>query len=159
MRRYILENMKYDLAKPINLPVWKDPQNFVITKHVGDEAWIYFKCWKEPAIDASFIGSLHFESVWSIDSKRFNNLREYPNTEETDLYSYYLIIPESKYLESLKTERSLHDPDWKKYDKRDYSHFVVESHDYWLNIIASKVTFSKIEGFETKQYFELWEKV
>jgi len=64
--------MNYDKAKPIALGVWKDPQNFVITHHVRDEAWIYFRCREAAGEEAEYIGCLHFEGVWHVDSSRFS---------------------------------------------------------------------------------------
>ena len=151
--------MTYDTARPIALDVWKDPQNFVITHHVRDEAWIYFRCWETAGVAAGHVGCLHFEGVWHIDSTRFSDTRGYPNVMETDLRSYYLLIEDSSLLKALETRRAGHDREWNKYDRRPYRHYVVESHDFYTNVIAGKVSFSIIGGERAKPFFEVWETV
>ncbi len=103
-----MKKMDNDLAIPIELPVWKDPQNFVIIHHVRDEAWTYFRCWETPGEDAEYVGCLHFEGVWHVESSRFSETKGYPNVMETDLHSYYLIIEDSSLLKTLTAERSRH---------------------------------------------------
>jgi len=148
--------MIHDIARPVALEVWKDPQNFVITHHVRDEVWVYFRCWETAGEDARYIGCLHFEGVWHLDSSRFSMTRGYPNIMETDLRSYYLVIDDSNLLKTLTAERSRHDPGWEKYDRRQYKHYIVESHDFYINIVAGKVSFATIEGSQTKLYFDVW---
>lgn len=151
--------MNTDQAAAIALDVWKDPQGYVLIEHVRDEAWFYFKCWQSAGVDASYIGCLHFEGVWHISSSRFHKFKSYPNIKETDLTSYYLIITNSALLNTLKNQRAEDDPNWEKYDKRSYNHWVVESHDYYTNIIAAKVSFSKIEKKAANHFLAIWDKV
>lgn len=151
--------MTYDIAKPIALEVWKDPQSFVITQHVRDEAWVYFRCWETAGEEAGYIGCLHFEGVWHVDGSRFPETKGYPNIMETDLRSYYLIIEGSRLLKALETQRAAYHPEWKKFDRRRYRHYVVESHDFYINIIANNVSFSIIEGDRAKPFFEIWKTV
>ena len=149
--------MTDDIAKPIGLPVWKDPQNFVITHHVRDEAWVYFRCWEAPGETADDVGCLHFEGVWHVGMARFSKTRGYPNIQETDLRSYYLVVEKSSLLKSLQEQRAAHDPEWRKYDRRQYRHYVVESHDFYTHIIAAKVGFSMVRGEAAERHFEVWE--
>lgn len=78
---------------------------------------------------------------------------------DTDLRSYFLIIEDSSLLKKIEEQRAAHDPEWQKYDRRRYRHYVVESHDFYTNIIADKVSFSAVEGERAKPYFEMWENV
>lgn len=151
--------MRYDLATPIALDVWKDPQNYVITHHVRDEAWCYFRCWQGPAEDAPYIGCLHFQGVWHISSTRYGPLKGYPNVADTDLRSYYLIVEDSRLLKSLKEQRAGHDPDWQTCDPRRYGHYIVESHDFYSDLIAEKATCSTVEGVEAQPLFDLWDRI
>lgn len=148
-----------DIADPIELPVWKDPQNFVIVEHVRDEVWIYFRCWEEPGIDADYIGCLHFQAVWHLESTRFKPTKGYPNVTDTDAVSYYLHVKHSTLLRSLIQNRADNDPDWVKYDKDEYLHYIVESHDFFTHIVAKKVNFFKIDKKDQRHYEKIWEKV
>lgn len=149
----------YDIVTPIALDVWKDPQNYIITQNVRDEAWIYFRCWETAGEEAEYIGCLHFVGVWYMDSNRFSNSRGYPNVMETDLRSYYLVIDNSSLLKALANQRSKHDLGWENYDHRRYKHYVVDSHDFYINIVASRVTFSIVDGERATQYFDVWNNV
>lgn len=151
--------MKIDQAKPIGLDVWKDPQGFVLIEHVRDEAWLTFRCWDSAGAIANHVGCLHFEGVWHLSSSRFGKIRGYPYIEPTDLVSYYLEVSSSSLLKALQDQRTAHDPDWETYDKRNYRHWVVESHDFYTEVIASHVSFSKLEGTEAKRYFSVWDVV
>ncbi|MCP5313362.1 MAG: hypothetical protein H6955_07385 [Chromatiaceae bacterium] len=151
--------MAYDIAVPVALDVWKDPQNFVILHHVRDEAWTYFKCWESPGEDAPYIGCLHFEGVWHVAWTRHLSTRGYPKVEDTDLRSYYLVVPDSTLLKGLIAERSSNDANWQQYDKSAYQHYVVESHDYYLSLIASDVHFSTIGNENAIPLVDLWNSV
>jgi len=151
--------MKIDQARAISLDIRKDPQSFVLIKHVRDEAWFYIRCLETENEIADHVGCLHFRGVWHIDSTRFRKYKHYPNTIETNLTSYYLKVDDSSLLSSLKKQRTQNDPDWQLYDKRDYKHWVVESHDFYTNIVASEVSFFKMEGGEVEWCFATWDKV
>lgn len=75
------------------------------------------------------------------------------------VYIIYSNIDESSLLSSLQKQRTENDHDWHLYDKRDYKHWVVESHDFYTNIIADEVSFLKLEGGEAEWCFTTWDKV
>jgi len=154
-----LIELKLDRATPIELNVWKDPQGFVIVEHVRDEAWLYFKCWEPEGTEAPYVGCLHFEGVWHVESSRFQRFRGYPDVEDTDLISYYLIVANSTLLTSLQSERASHSPEWRVYDKRVYKHWIVESHDFYTDIVATSASFSLVTGENASRLFEIWNKV
>ena len=151
--------MNIDCATPLELPVRKDPQGYILIEHVRDEAWLYIRCLKSDVEDAAYVGCLHFEGVWHISSTRFQELRGYPNIEYTDLLSYYLVVQKSSLLHSLEEERTAVNDDWQLYDKRNYRHWVVESHDFYTNIVAGKVSFSVVHGQKATKCFEIWSKI
>ena len=97
--------------------------------------------------------------VWHVSSSRFSKSRGYPNVLETELYSYFLIVNDSSLLKTLVNQRTKHDSGWENYDFRQYKHYIVESHDFYINIIADKVTFSNVDGELAKQCFDVWENV
>lgn len=151
--------MKIDRATPIGLGVWKDPQSFVLIEHVRDEAWLYIRCLEPDGLDSPYVGCLHFEGVWHLSSSRFKKLRAYPEVQETDLISYYLVVENSSLVQLLQERRTAANPDWQIYDHRIYQHWIVESHDFYTDIVASRVSFSRGKGGDARRCFELWDKV
>ena len=151
--------MTHDLATPVALEVWKDPQCFAITHHVRDTAWVYFQCWDAPGLPADFIGCLQFDRVWHISARRYRPLKGYPNVAPTEDHSYYLWVKNSRLIKTLKSKRSAHDPDWEQYDPVDYQHYIVESHDFYTQIVAGSVSFSRIEKEMARPFFQLWETI
>ena len=63
-------------------------------------------------------------------------------------------------LESLIRRRATLDPNWRKYDHREYKHYVVESHDFYYDIVASTVEFKVIKDLKIcGRLFERWAEV
>lgn len=151
--------MKKDCGIAVELSVWKDPQGYVLVEQTRDEAWLYFPCWSSAGVPADYVGCLHFKGVWHLSSTRFKNIRSYPDIDDTDLISYYLFVEDSSLLKTLEAERSAEDGDWRRYDQRQYTHWVVESHDYYTNIVADQVSFHKVSGQKAIRYVEIWDKV
>lgn len=149
--------MKPDMATVIPLDIRKDPQIFVIVEYVRDEAWLYIL--EADNEIADYVVCLHFQGVWHIESTRFRRYKSYPNMKETSLTSYYLKIDNSSLLDSLQKQRTDDDPDWELYDKRDYKHWIVESYDFYTDIIADKVSFSRLEGEKARRCITVWDKV
>ncbi len=153
--------MAFDLATPMDCGVWKDPQNFVFISACRDEVWVYFRCWDKPGVLSRYVGLLHFKSVWFVSQNRYlNDLKGYPNVKRSSFIPGYLIVKRSTLLQSLKALRkSGYSFDWKKYDSRTYAHFIVESHDFYTNIVAGQVEFKRITGSEAKFYLRKWENI
>lgn len=151
--------MDYGLAVPVELDVWKDPQCFVITEHIRDEAWVWFQCWSSPGKPADYVGCLHFEGVWHIESTRHLQERSYPNVMSNEFISCYLTVEKSSLVSRLKQQRSEHDKNWAAYDRRSYSHYIVENHDFLVHIIASDVRFSTVENHKVCYLINRWETV
>jgi hypothetical protein len=151
--KVLLKMMKYDLATPIDCGVWKDPQDFVTIHASRDEAWVYFRCWDKPGSMANYMGCLRFEGVWLISHNRYlNHLREYPNTKSCTFSPSYLVVNKSTLLRELKAVRgtSARGFNWRKYDSHKYYHYIVQSHDFFTNIVAAEVAFTKVTGAAAK---------
>lgn len=147
-------------ATPVELDVWKDPQGFVLFEHVRDETRCYFQCWTEDGhLDIEHVGCLHFNGVWHLASTRFRETKGYPNVRGTSLRSYYLLIEDSPLLMELVEQRSKHDPDWQRYDKRCYRHWIVEGHDFYTEVVAAEVEFRILSGPPTARFLPVWGKV
>ena len=147
-------------ATVIDITVWKDPQNFIIVEHVRDEADVYFRCWNDDGNEADYIGWLHFDSVWYLQSERHLGTKGYPNVKNNKYKSYYLVVSESDLLKDLIASRSNIDSDWRKYDAREYQHYIIESHDFYYNIIASKIVFTELKDEAIcNRMFKRWDEV
>ena len=148
------------IATPVGLDVWKDPQGFVLSEQVRDEVWCYFQCWTENgSSDRERVGCLHFVGVWHLASTRFGATKGYPNVRETALRSYYLLVEDSPLLVKLAAQRSEHDPDWQRCDRRCYRHWIVESHDFYTDIVAAQVEFNSLTGAPAARCFAIWDNV
>ena len=130
---------------PIKLDVWQITSEFAIIKQYDDELSVMFKFWdsnQNEVLDQ--VGCLNFSGVWTVKYSRFNKTRYYPNEIEHELKSYYLEIENSIWLDELKKGRDKIDKDWKKYDHRNYKHYVFQNNSYFIEIVASIVEFEII---------------
>lgn len=152
-------NMEMNQAQPIALPVWKDPQSFVLLEHVRDEARIFFRCRDDAGNPLNEVGCIHFQGVWHVHSERHLAMKGYPDVAATELRSYYLWVPESGLVKALTEKRCAWDPDWKQYDKRQYLHYVIESHDFHYDIVAASAAFSLIPASESGGLLQRWDQV
>lgn len=152
-------NIKMNQADPIALPVWKDPQSFVLLEHVRDEARVFFRCRNDAGNPMDEVGCIHFQGVWQLNSERFLATKGYPNVAATELRSYYLWVPESGLVNELMEKRFARDPNWKQYDKRRYLHYVIESHDFYYDIIAASAEFSLIPAADSGGLLQRWDQV
>lgn len=133
---------------PVKLDVWQITSEFAIIEQYYDEVTVLFLFWdenKKEVLDK--VGRLFFSGVWTMRYSRFKT-RYYPNEIDHEFRSCYLIVKNSKWLNSLKRERSKRDKDWRKYDQRKYKHFVVNNNAYYVEIIAPKVKFDIIDKSE-----------
>lgn len=148
-----------DEAKAVCLDCWLYPQEFPIVVHVRDIVKVYYRCIDEK-FNFSNIVCLKFSNVWFISAQRHLKFGSYQNIAEHNCRSYYLQIKESTLLEKISKERTEWEHDWKKYDSNKYIHFIVEGHDFYHNIIASKVKIRTIKKKKTiKKLYKIWNKV
>lgn len=75
--------------------------------------------------------------------ERHKRLQYYPNREDDDFNSCYWIINDSSWLKKLIMERESHFSDWRDYDRSEYKHYIIQSNQYYIEIIAGKMRFSK----------------
>jgi hypothetical protein len=135
--------VEQDRAIPIELPVWQAPNDDVCIKHKGDELDIFFKIWLDAGRYSKFDGVLTFKKVWGVRFERHKRLQYYPNREDDDFNSCYWIINDSSWLKKLIMERESYFSDWRDYDRSEYKHYIIQSNQYYIEIIAGKMRFSK----------------
>lgn len=151
--------MEYEPARAIKLPFWQDPQCFVITEHIRDEATVFCRTWDEPGQRSSQVGVLRFDGVWTLELERHTGFKSYPGKYETGEPSYYLVVDDSALLTYLEAERTDRDPTWRDHDKRSYTHYVVNSHDHWVDIVASGLHVSSVDGADIPRALARWDEV
>lgn len=136
-----MKNTEEEIAIAIKLPVWQAPNDDISIKIKKDQLNIKFRVLD---INGDYLkeeGQLTFINVWSFRFERHKKLHYYPNEAEHSFKSYYLVVNNSKWLSDLKKVRGEYFVDWEKYDNNIYKHFIVQSHKFYVEIIASDVTF------------------
>ena len=146
-----------DIAIPIELKVWQIPSEFGIMTQYYDCLLFSFKFWNENKLEVvDKIANLFFKGVWTMKFSRFNKYRYYKDEIEHSFHSNYWIIPNSSWLEELKSQRKNNDKKWEDYDKRNYKHYIVQNNAYYIEIIADNVEFYISNANEI--YNKIWEK-
>lgn len=140
MRANIMEK---DFAYAVELPYWQAPNDNIILKSIGDSLTAYFKIWKRPSKYSTSVGIFNFSYVWAVRYERNKNLSYYIKRNDDNFVSCYWIIPESSWLEKLKNERYSFFPEWEKYDKGEYHHYIIQSDSFYIEIIAKDINISK----------------
>lgn len=132
-----------DKGFAIELPVWQAPNDYVLMQFERDTTNMLFKTWKNNGSYSKYFGVLSFDNTWALRTVRHRNLSYFPNEEEHDFRSYYLVVRNSSWLNNLKAERSRESSDWEKHDKTEYNHYVVQSHSSYIEIVSQAPVFSK----------------
>lgn len=141
-------HMKRDFAHAIELPYWQAPNDDIVIRSCGDSLTAYFKIWSSPAKYAIYTGIFDFSYVWAVRFERNKDLSYYTKCEDDNYRSCYLVVPNSSWLDKLKTERSSFFPDWSKYDVGEYTHYIIQSDSFYVEIIAKdlKISRKKLTG-------------
>ncbi|EHT2455442.1 hypothetical protein KXE84_003606 [Escherichia fergusonii] len=135
--------MKKDYAYAIELPYWQAPNDYVHIESIGDSLIISFPLWRASTKYSRFKGVVEFTEVWATRYERNKDRRYYTPCGENDFASCYWVVPVSSWLEKLENERTEHFTDWKLYDSGTYTHYIVQCHDFYIEIIAKKITISR----------------
>ena len=135
--------MKKDHAYAVELPYWQAPNDDLLLMSKGDTLTAFFKIWSSTSKYSKFTGIFDFSSVWAVRYERNKDLRYYKNREEDDFVSCYWVVPESSWLEQLKKERCSFFPDWEKYDIGKYTHYIIQSDSFYIEVIAKEIKISR----------------
>ncbi len=130
-------------AFAVELPVWQAPNDYVRVLLKRDTLRVEFPTWTKRANYSRYKGILEFSHVWGVRVERHKKLHYYDNCEQDEFRSCYWTVPLSSWVEDLRNERSLASPDWRSYDKHEYTHYIIQSHDHYMEIVAGGVKFSK----------------
>jgi hypothetical protein len=126
--------MPKEIAVPVPLKVWQDPQGDVVLHSSRGECNIYFGCWESAGEPADYICKLIFNHAWAVRGGSSEYLPyEHKEHHRTCIYE----IVDSEWLRQKSERRSKSYPDWKKWDGKVYRHYLVGGHDNDYEIIAA----------------------
>lgn len=137
------------MTKEIPIPFWQNPQCYVHVEYQRDELWVYTTCFnenKDPII-ADYLGVMHFSHVRGFESHR--EVKPYL-TNEIQYRSSILQVDDSDYLQNYQEKQT-------DFDNSELKHFVVDSHDHQLSILAISFEFSTLKIDKSNE--ELYEKL
>lgn len=126
--------MSKEIAAPIPLKVWQDPQCDVVLHAGRDGCAVYFGCWAIAGEPADYICKLTFTHGWAV---RGYNSEFLPYERGGCSRSCIYEIENSEWLRQETTQREKNYPEWKEWDKKSYHHYVVSGHDNYYEIIAA----------------------
>ena len=124
-----------EIAAPIPLQVWQDPQGDVVIKHSRSECAVYFGCWTNAGEPADYICELQFEHTWAVRGYCSEYL-PYLVKQGLPRSSVYEIA-NSTWLRQASEQRLSDYPRWRDWDKKKYHHYVIHGHDNYYEILAS----------------------
>lgn len=131
-----------EIAVPIPLAVWQDPQGNLTLNHTDGLCEVLFDCWDESGEPADYSCSIKFQQAWAV---RGVCMESTPYKYKEHLRSCIYEIENSLWLDELSKMRVAYYPEWKDWDKRIYKHFLVTGHDNYYEIIAT--------GFDEEKTF------
>jgi hypothetical protein len=142
-----------ELAIPIPLQVWLDPQGDVVLKHSRSECIIYFGCWLSAGEPAGYVCELIFDHAWAIRGYRSEYLpyRLKQKGSHSDIYE----IENSTWLKQASEQRARSYPNWQSWDKKIYHHYVVQGHDNYYELLAAGYTEKKVPYHEAGELTNL----
>lgn len=124
----------HEICQEIELPFWQNPQCHIFTEYHRDELWLYFDIWEKAGerIEDK-LGVLIFKNCYSLSFEK--NIKCY-FSDELAFHSFILeiknSIPLSNYLQKIKRNGYGYE-----LPKDDLKHFVVNSHNFQLSILAT----------------------
>lgn len=127
------------VAVPIPLKVWQDPQGDLVLHHSREGCTVSFACWDAAGEPADYLCQLKFKHAWAV---RGLNSEYLPYDREEYHRSCVYEVVNSDWLKHESELRSKNYPEWPEWNRKTYHHYVVSGHDNFYEVIA--------EGFEEK---------
>ena len=126
--------MMKQLAVPIPINVWQDPQGDVVLYYSREGCNVSFGCWAAAGEPADYICELGFNHAWAV---RGVNSEYLPYEIQEQNRSCIYEVTDSEWLKHESEQRSRSYPEWKKWDSRLYHHYVMSGHDNYVEVIAA----------------------
>ena len=143
---------KSEIAVPISLNVWQNPQGNVVLHHSREDCQVFFGCWTESGEPASYLCKLTFHQAWAIRGLR---LECFPYRVKEHRHSCIYEVDNSSWLEQVSEQRLKNYPEWRSWDERKFRHFVVSGHDNYYDIVATEFEEQKIPEDEVGELIKL----
>ena len=145
-----------EMAVPIHLQVWQDPQGDVVLKHSRSECTVYFGCWVNAGEPADYICELRFNHAWAVRgcSSEYLPYKLREGLSCSDIFE----VENSTWLKQASRERAKSYPNWRNWDKKVYHHYVVQGHDNYYEILATGYTERQISYAEAGELKRLVDK-
>ncbi len=127
-----------EIAVPIPLQLWQDPQGDLVLKRWRSGCSVYFGCWIDAGEPADFICELSFDHTWAVRGYNSEYLPYRIGRGQTR--SNIFEIEFSTWLKQASEQRERCYPNWRDWDKKDYHHYIVQGHDNYYEILAAGYT-------------------
>src|SRR5262245_1333051 len=126
--------MSRQVAKPIRLNSWQNPQGDVVLHHSRDTCIVSFGCWDAQGQPADYICQLKFHHAWAVHAVNSEFLPyELADTQRSCIYE----VEDSAWLKRESEQRVQNYPQWREWDQQSYHHYVVSGHDNYCEVIAA----------------------
>jgi hypothetical protein len=125
---------KSEIANPISLSVWQDPQGDVVIQYGSRDCFVFLGCWTQSGEPADYLCKLTFRDAWALRGLQLEN---FPYRVEEHRQSCIYEVENSAWLKQVSEQRLGNYPEWRTWDERKYKHFVVSGHDNYFDIVAT----------------------
>lgn len=141
-------------AVPLNLPFQVNPQGNTALVHSTSNCQVFVSLWDEHNGELPTLGKFRFLNAWAsrcFSSEDGGNYR----TANTEPLLFFARIDQSTWLTECINRRLTRYPDWLKWDKRIYHHYVVRGHDNYVEIVAEDVEILSATEAENELFYDL----
>ena len=126
-----------EIAVPIPLKVWQDPQGNPFLVDSEHRTVVYLRCWTDDCEPADFACEISFQHGWA---SRMTHIEFSPyKINDPHRSAIYEVVNSSWLKEATKRRKKCY-PQWKSWDKNVYHHYVIEGHDCYLEVLAENFT-------------------
>ncbi len=128
-----------EIVKEIEMPFWQNPQCYVFTEHQRDDVWVYFDCRDDNREKLkNVLGKITFISCFEVHIKR--GVKKYLPEEPLLRSSLDEVINSKKINKYIKDYQNFTNTIFP--NNKAIRHFVVNSHDHQVSILALDYKFS-----------------
>jgi hypothetical protein len=142
---------KSEIAIPIPLNVWQDPQGNVVLHHSREECEVFFGCWKETGEPADYLCKLTFRGATAVRGLCLDDL---PYQIKEHRRSCIYEVKNSIWLEQVKEQWLNRYPE-SNWDTAKDRHFFISGHDNYYDILATDFEEQKIPEDEAGELAKL----
>jgi hypothetical protein len=135
-------------ASVIPLKCWKNPQGDIILISSEYECSVFFGCWDASGAPADYICRLSFSGA--VVSRSYTREHIPYSVLPHTYHSHILLIPDSDMKREHLAYRQQHYPQ-AKFNPGELSHFVVQGHDVYHEVLAQSFTETVIDVLDINE--------